>query len=108
MFDPARGIVGRVADCRVRGLRFKSPGLILTSRTETSSLSRVDRDGWDPYPVPLSGGKKSRGGVFDLAVEQPQLFRKILAKKKTNFNFTTLMFSPINQFSLLRGPFISN
>ena len=36
---PARGIVGRVTDC------CKSQGSILTSRTETSSLSRVVRDG---------------------------------------------------------------
>ena len=53
------GIVGRVTDCGVRGLGFKSLGSILTSRTETSSLSRVVRDGWDPCSVPLSGGKKS-------------------------------------------------
>ena len=52
---PARGRVGRVTDCEVRGLGFKSPGSILTSRTETSSLSRVVRDGWDPCSVPLSG-----------------------------------------------------
>ena len=37
------------------GLGFKSPGSILTSRTETSSLSRVVRDGWDPCSVPVSG-----------------------------------------------------
>ena len=41
----ASGRVGRVTDCGVRGLGFKSPGSILTSRTETSSLSRVVRDG---------------------------------------------------------------
>ena len=43
-----RGIVGRVTGCGVRGLMFKSPGSFLTSRTETSSLSRVARYGWDP------------------------------------------------------------
>ena len=32
-----------MTDCGVRGLGFKSRGLILTSRTETSSLSRVVR-----------------------------------------------------------------
>ena len=53
--DPARGKVGRVTDCGVRGLGFKSPGSSLTSRTETSSLSRVVRDGWDPSSVPVSG-----------------------------------------------------
>ena len=52
---PARGRVGRVTDCGVGGLGFKSPGSILTSRTETSSLSRVVRDEWDPCSVPLSG-----------------------------------------------------
>ena len=52
---PARGRVGRVTDCGVRGLGFKSPGSILTSRTETSSLSRVVRDGWDPSSVPVNG-----------------------------------------------------
>ena len=52
---PARGRVGRVIDCGVRGLRFKSPGSILTSRTETSSLSPVGRGGWDPCSVPESG-----------------------------------------------------
>ena len=52
---PARGRVGRVADCRASGLGFKSPGSILTSRTETSSLSRVVRDGWEPCSVPVSG-----------------------------------------------------
>ena len=55
--NPARGRVGRVTDCGVRGLWFKSPGSILTSRTETSSLSRVVRDGWDPCSVPVSGYK---------------------------------------------------
>ena len=54
---PARGRVGRVMDCGVKGLGFKSPGSILTSRTETSSLSRVVRDGWDPWYVTLSGEK---------------------------------------------------
>ena len=52
---PARGRVGRVTDCGVRGLGFKSPGSILTSRTETSSPSRVVRDVWDPCSVPVSG-----------------------------------------------------
>ena len=56
---------------------ISTPGSILTSRTETSSLSRVVRDSWDPCSVPLSEGKVSCGGVFDLAVEQPQLFRKL-------------------------------
>ena len=56
---PTRGTVGRVTDCGVRGLGFESPGSILTSRTETSSLSRVVRDGWDPCSVPLHGEKKS-------------------------------------------------
>ena len=55
----ARGRVGRLTDCGVRGLGFKSPGSILTSRTETSSLSRVVRDGWDPCSVPLKWVKKS-------------------------------------------------
>ena len=50
---------GWVTDCEVRGLSFKSPGSILTSRTETSSLSRVVRDGWDPCSVPISGQKNS-------------------------------------------------
>ena len=51
---PAHGRVGRATNCRVRGLGFKSPGTILTSRTETHSLSRMVRDGWDPCSVPLS------------------------------------------------------
>ena len=72
-----------MTDRGVRGLGFKSQCLILTSITETSFLSRVVRDGWDPCSVPLSVGKKSCGGVFNLAVEQPQLFRK-LPKNKTN------------------------
>ena len=59
-YHPARGWVGRVTDCGVRGLGFKSPCSILTSRTETSSLSRVVRDGWDPCFVPVSGEKKSQ------------------------------------------------
>ena len=80
--SPARGFVGTVTDCGVRGLGFKSPSSILTSRTETSSLSRVVRDGGDPFSVPLSGQKiVSHGGVFDLAVEQPQLFRKLYILK---------------------------
>ena len=57
-FNPARGIVGRVTDCGVRGLELKSPSSILTSWTETSSLSRVVRDGGDPCFVPFSGWKK--------------------------------------------------
>ena len=48
-----------VTDCGVRGLWFKSPGSILTSRTETSYLSRVVRRGWDPWSVPVSGLKNS-------------------------------------------------
>ena len=33
---------------------------------------------WSPWSVPLSGRKKvSCGGVFDMAVKQPQLFRKL-------------------------------
>ena len=81
--NPAHGIVGGVTDCRVRGLGFKSPGSNLTARTETSSLSRVVRVGWDPCSVLLSGGKKiSCGGVIDLAVEQPQLFKKTTQKQK--------------------------
>ena len=52
---PARDRVGRVTDCGVRGLGFKSPGSILISTTETSSLSRAVRDGWDPSSVPASG-----------------------------------------------------
>ena len=51
---PALGRVGRVTDCGVSGLWFKSPGSILTSRTETSSLSRVVRDGGYPFSVPSS------------------------------------------------------
>ena len=54
-YHPARGIVGRVTDSRVRGLGFKSQGSILTSITETSSPSRVARDGGDPCSVPSSG-----------------------------------------------------
>ena len=52
---PARGRVGRVTDCGVRGLGFKSQGSILTSRTETSSLSRVVRNVWDPCSGEISG-----------------------------------------------------
>ena len=51
---PARGRVGRVTDSWVRGLGFKSPGSILTSRSETSSPSLVVRDGWDPCSVPVA------------------------------------------------------
>ena len=58
-YHQACGRVGRVTNCGVRGLGFKSPGSILTSRSETTSLSRVVRDGWDPCSVPLSGRKKS-------------------------------------------------
>ena len=72
--------VGRVTDCEVaQRSRVQIRGLILTirNRTETSSLSRV-RDGGDPCSVPFSALKKvSNGGVFDLAVEQPQLLRKL-------------------------------
>ena len=59
VYHPASGRVGRVTDYGVRGLGFKSPGSILTSRTETSSLSRVVRDGWDASSVPVSGQKNS-------------------------------------------------
>ena len=54
-FIKVRGRVGRVTDCGVRGLWFKSLGSILTSRTETSSLSRVVSYDWDPCSVPVSG-----------------------------------------------------
>ena len=64
---PAGGRVGRVWTAESdRCLGFKSTGSILTSRTETSSLSRVVRDGGDPGTVPLSGLKKVQyGGVFE-------------------------------------------
>ena len=55
--ESAHGRVGRVTDCGVRGLGFKSPGSILTSRTEISFLSRVVRDGRDTCSIPLSGEK---------------------------------------------------
>ena len=60
---PTRGRVRRVTDCGIRGFGFKSPGSILTSRTETSSLSRVVRDGWDPGSVPLKWVKKKSPAV---------------------------------------------
>ena len=53
----ARCIVCRVTACGVRGLGFKSSGSVLTSRTETSSLSRVVMDGGDPFSAPVSGLK---------------------------------------------------
>ena len=56
-YHPARDRVGRVTDCEVRGLCFKSPGLILTTKTDTSFLSRVVMDGGGPCSVPLSGWK---------------------------------------------------
>ena len=59
----ARGRVGRVTDCGVRGFGFKSPGSNLISRTETSSLSRVVRDGWDPCSIPLKWVKKKSPAV---------------------------------------------
>ena len=80
--QPARGIVGRVTDSGVRGLGFKSQGSILTYVTETSSLPRVVRDCGDPFSAPLSRKKVSCGGVFDLAVEQPQLFKNHTKTKK--------------------------
>ena len=45
---------GKVTDWGVRGPGFKSRGSILTSITETSSLSRVVRAGWDPFSVPVN------------------------------------------------------
>ena len=58
-----------------RGLGVKFPGSILTSRTETSSLSRVV-GWWRPMLCTVKYMKKvSYGRVFDLAVEQSQLFR---------------------------------
>ena len=75
---PTRGIVGWLTDCRVRGLRFKSPGSILTSRTETSSLITSGQGWLGPMLCTIKRGEKvSCGGVFDLAIEQPQLFRKL-------------------------------
>ena len=53
--EPVVELVGRVTDCGVSGLGFKSPGSIFTSGTETSSLSRVVRDGGDPCSVSLIG-----------------------------------------------------
>ena len=49
----ARIRVGRVTDCGVRDLG--SPGSILTSRTETKSLSWVVKYLWDACSVPYSG-----------------------------------------------------
>ena len=67
-------------------LGFKSPLSILTSRTE-NQLSITSGQGWlGPMLCTVKWGKKvlcSR--VFDLAVEQPQLFRK-LPKNKQNKN----------------------
>ena len=98
----ARGRAGRVMDSGVSGLGFKSPGSILTSRTETSSLSRVVRDSGDPCSVPLSGWKKvSSGLVFDKAVEQPQLlFRKLYQnknKKTGHFYLKKLALQPCHK-----------
>ena len=91
-FCPARGIVGRATDCRVRGLGFESPESILLSRTETSSPSRVVRADGFPCSVPLGGWKKvSYSGVFDSAVEQPQMFKKLLKhQKKTKGRISTI------------------
>ena len=75
------GRVGRVTD---RGLGFKSPGSILTSRTETSSLSRVVRDGWDPCSVPLKWGEK--GSCVGSTWQLPQLFRKLHKNSNKKFN----------------------
>ena len=77
-----------VSEVQIPGL--KSPGSILTSRTETSSLSRVVRAGWDPCSTGKWVKKKiSCGWVFDLAVEQPQLFRK-LPKNKNIYSHTII------------------
>ena len=54
---PGRGGVGRVTDCGVRGSNIEQK--LLTSRTETSCLSRVVRYGEDTCSVPLSGRIKS-------------------------------------------------
>ena len=81
---PARGRVDRVTDCGVRGLWFKSPGSILTSRIETSSLSRVVRDGWDPCSLPLSVEKKYPA-VESSTWPLNSLFRK-LSKNKNEQN----------------------
>ena len=58
MIFPARGRDGRVTDRGGKGLGFKSPGSILTSRTKTNPLSRVVRGGGDPCSVPIIGEKE--------------------------------------------------
>ena len=89
--NPARGRVGWVTDCGVRGVGFKSQGSILTSTTD--SLSCTSSQGWlEPMLCTGKWVKKmaSCGGVFDLAVEQPQLFRK-LPKNKTKKKLQDMM-----------------
>ena len=56
--------------------------------TETNSLSHVVRDSGDPCSEPLIVWKKiSVGGLFDLAVEQSQLFRNGSKILKMKFEF---------------------
>ena len=51
-------VLGLQKSTLINIIRFKSPGSILTSRTETSSLSRVVRYGGDPCSVPVQWVKK--------------------------------------------------
>ena len=69
---------GRVMDCRVKGPWVQIPSLFLTSRTETNSLSQVVTDEGGKMLCTVKLVKKdSHGGVFDMAVEQLELFRKL-------------------------------
>ena len=77
----ARGRVGRVTDCGVRGLGLDSN---LWNRNQFSFTSG---QGWlGPKICTGKWVKKivSCGGVVDLAVEQPQLFRKRPPKQNKN------------------------
>ena len=80
-----------IAESEVSGSK---PGSILTSRTETSSLSRVVRDDGDPCSVPLSGWKNvSYSGVFDFAAEQPPVHKVTLKIKKINYRLLSPAFA---------------
>ena len=92
--------VGRVTDYGVRGLGFKSPGSILTSRTETSSLSRVVRDGWDPCSAHLSRYKKTPADLrWSIRLERwtattVQKTTQKQNKNRTKQHFWSLIFHP--------------
>ena len=93
VYTPASGRVGRVADCGVRGLGFKSRSwfLLLELRNQFS-ITTSGQQWWRPILIIVMSVKKgSYGGVFDLAVEPHAHYQKTTIKLKKIVKYNTYL-----------------